>query len=241
MRLNKLCAIISTAMVLMLSLAVHASAQPAAKPDHDLCHPHGNASSPPSVFYSDRASFLACVGESITDGYTGYGDPNTPVQLSDAAMSAVLGETEYETLSCADCNLVGNVFVHGDGTNYCAGCNGNFRLTFTKTSLTSGGGVFGVAVDIVLHSSRHSSIGDVIPGEISLPGTVLIEFKGGEVRAITIPPDIGFFGPGPYFLGVTDPRGIKSLTFGIEPVPLRHLWVIDNLTIADRPHGPKTP
>src|SRR5262245_16398995 len=104
MGLSKLCAIISTATVLMLFLASHVSAQPAV--NHDLCHPHGNASSPPSIFYSDRASFLACVGESITDGYTGYGDPNTPVQLSNAAMSAVLGETEYETLSCADCNLV---------------------------------------------------------------------------------------------------------------------------------------
>ncbi len=198
------------------------------------CRPSRTASSRPTVFYSDRASFLAAVGESITDGYTGYPTGT----LSDVEMSAVIGETEYESLSCADCNLVGNVFIYGDGSDYCAGCNGNFRLSFTKTSLTSGGGVFGVGVDIVFHTSRHSSAGDVIPGEISLDGTVLIEYKNGEVRAITIPADVGFFGPGPYFLGVTDPRGIKSLTFGIEPLPLRQFWVIDNLTIAGHPSGP---
>ena len=53
-------------------------------------------------------------------------------------------------MSFQDMNLVGDVYVYGDETNYCAGCNGNFRLTFDNTSLTFNGGVFGVAVDIVL-------------------------------------------------------------------------------------------
>jgi hypothetical protein len=84
---------------------------------------------------------------------------------------------------------------------------------------------------------RHSSLGDVIPGDTVLPGTVLVEFKNGHVIAVTIPADVGFFGPKIYFLGLTDNRGIKSLTFGIEPLSLRHFWVIDDLTIAGRPKG----
>jgi len=195
------------------------------------------ANAEPFRFYSDKASFLAAVGTSITDDYSAYGIAagGTPLQLSDAQMSAVLGETVYESTSSPDLNLVGDVYAYGDKTNYCAGCNGNFRLTFRDTSLSQAGGVFGVAVNILLHTSRHSGIGDVIPGDTSLPGTVLIEFKNGEVLPITIPADVGFFGPQIYFLGVTDNRGIKSLTFGIERSA--HFWVIDDLTIAGRPKG----
>lgn len=196
------------------------------------------ANAQPFTFYSDRPSFLAAVGTSITDDYSAYGEPvGTPIQLTDAQMSAVLGETAYESTSFTDLNLVGDVYGYGDKTNYCAGCNGNFRLSFPNTSLSVAGGVFGVGVNILLHTSRHSSLGDVIPGETSLDGTVLIEFKNGEVLAVTIPADVGFFGPGIYFLGVTDNRGIKSLTFGIEPLAQRHFWVIDDLTIAGRPKG----
>jgi hypothetical protein len=59
------------------------------------------------------------------------------------------------------------------------------------------------------------------------------------VLAVTIPADVGFFGPDTFFLGLTDNRGIKSLTFGIEPLSLRHFWVIDDLTIAGRPKSPR--
>jgi hypothetical protein len=185
------------------------------------------------IFYADRASFLGAVGPSITDDYSAYtSTPESPVVLTNAAMSAVLGETSYESLSFQDLNLVGDVYVHGDGTNYCAGCNGNFRLTFDNTSLAVGGGVFGVAVDIVLHTARSAAIGDVIPGDRVADGTVLVEFTDGTVDQVTVPADIGFFGPETFFLGLTDDRGIKSLTVGIEPIPQRHRWVIDNLTIA---------
>jgi hypothetical protein len=178
------------------------------------------ANAEPFTFYPDRASFLAAVGSSITDDYTAYGvvPGAAPLQLSDAEMSAVLGETAYESTSVPDLNLVGDVYVYGDGTNYCAGCNGNFRLRFAQTSLSVGHGVFGVGVSILLHTSRHSAIGDVLPGDTVLPGTVLVEFKDGEMMAVTIPADVRFFGPEIYFLRLTDNRGIKSLTFGIEPL-----------------------
>jgi hypothetical protein len=197
------------------------------------------ANAEPFTFYADRASFLAAVGESITDDYTAYGvvPGAAPLQLTDAEMSAVLGETAYESTSIPDLNLVGDVYLYGDGTNYCAGCHGNFRLSFDNTSLSVGRGVFGVGVNILFHTSRHSSLGDDIPSDTVLPGTVLVEFKNGHVMAVTIPADVGFFGPEIYFLGLTDSRGIKSLTFGIEPLAQRHSWVIDDLTIAGRPKG----
>jgi hypothetical protein len=187
-----------------------------------------DANAGPTVFYADRAPFLAAVGPSITDDYSSYGPPGSSVQLSDAEMSAVLGETAYEAISFPNLNLVAP--FGDDGPAYCAGCNGNFRLSFDNTSFTVAGGVFGVGVTILFHTSRHSSPPDVIPGDTVLPGTVLVEFKNGEVLAVTIPADT-------FFLGLTDNRGIKSLTFGIEPLSLRHFWVIDDLTIADRPKG----
>jgi hypothetical protein len=195
------------------------------------------ANAEPFTFYADRASFIAAVGESITDDYTAYGvvPGMAPPQFTDAEMSAVLGETGYEAISFPDLNLVAP--FGDDGPAYCAGCNGNFRLSFDNTSLSVGRGVFGVGVTILFHTSRHSARGDVIPGDTVLPGTVLVEFKNGHVMAVTIPTDVGFFGPEIYFLGLTDNRGIKSLTFGIEPLSLRHFWVIDDLTIAGRPKG----
>ena len=192
------------------------------------------------ILYTDRSAFLAAVGTSITDGYTdpGYAQSaNEQGVLTDAQMSAVLGETTYRAITFPNLNLAGDVYAYGDGSNYCAGCNGNFQLGFEGTSLTVGHGIFGVGLDIVLHTSRHSSIGDVIPGEESLPGTILIEFGNRKVETYTVPPDVGFFVPEVFFFGLTDSRRISSLTIGTEPTPLRHFWVIDNLTIAARPRG----
>ena len=191
------------------------------------------AISTPTTYYSDRTTFLDSVRQSITDDFSDYTlSPDSPIQLTDDQMSAVLGETRYEAVSFPDLNLVGNVYVYGDGTNYCAGCNGNFTLYFDSTSFSRHDSVFGVAVDIVLHTSRHSSLGDVVPGDASLPGTVLINFSNGDTDTVVVPADVGFFGPQTFFLGLTDPRGIFSMTFGIEPLADRHSWVIDNLTVA---------
>jgi hypothetical protein len=193
------------------------------------------------VYYSDRGSFLASIGQSITDDYSGYAiPPDGNVVLSNAQMNSVLGEAEYQSISFENLNLVGHIYVYGDGGNYCAGCNGNFRTAFGNTSLTVNGGVFGVGVDIVYHTSRHTSIGDIDPGDRVVDGTVLVEFADASVEAVTIPADIGFFGPEVFFVGLTDPRGIKSLTFGTEPLPLRHSWTIDNLTIAAQIPEPAT-
>jgi hypothetical protein len=185
-----------------------------------------------TIQYSDRASFLNAVGQSITDDYSAYpSSSESSVRLTNAEMSAVLGETRYESLSFTDLNLVGDVYIHGDKTNYCAGCNGNFQLIFDDTSLSRRGGVFGVGLDILLHTARRNAIGDVVPGDTVADGGIRIELTDGTVKLLTIPADIGFFGPETYFLGLTDSRGIRSLTIGVEPFAERHRWVIDNLTM----------
>ena len=149
-------------------------------------------------------------------------------------MNAVLGETRYQSISFDNLNIVGNVYIYGDGTNYCAGCNGNFKLFFDNTSLTTNDGVYGIGMDIVLHTSRRSAIGDIVEGDRVVEGTILIEFSDGNFDSITVPADIGFLGPEIFFIGITNEVGIKSITVGIEPIPLRHSWVIDNLTIANQ-------
>ncbi len=180
---------------------------------------------------------MAAVGPSVTDDYSNpsYAALASPQGvLTNEQMNSVLGEARYEPITFPDQNQVGDVYVYGDGANYCSGCNGNFKLGFANTSLTVGDGVFGVGVDIVFHTSRRSSVGDVIPGQTSDEGTVMVEFKNGQVEFITIPADVGFFGPEVFFFGLTDNRGIESLTIGTEPASLRHSWVIDNLTIGGR-------
>lgn len=187
------------------------------------------------TYYSDRASFLGSSGRSITDDYSGYPYGDAPAVLTNDQMSAVLGETRYESISFDNLNIVGDVYTYGDGTNYCAGCNGNFQLFFDNTSLTANDGVYGVGMDIVLHTSRHSAIGDIIPGDSVVDGTISIEFSDGTFDSITVPADIGFFEPEIFFIGITNEVGIKSITVGVEPIALRHSWVIDNLTITPIP------
>ena len=194
---------------------------------------------PPAIaiptYYTDRTFFLDSVKKTITDDYSSYTTtPGTPVNLTDAEMSSVFGETRYESTSFSNLNLVGDIYAYGDGSNYCAGCNGNFKLFFDDTSVTKHGGVYGVGLDIVFHTSRHSSLGDVIPGDRVVDGTILVEFTDGLVETISVPADIGFFEPEVFFLGITDVRGIRSLTIGTESLPLRHSWIIDNLTIAKK-------
>lgn len=185
------------------------------------------------ILFNDRALFTDSIGTSINDDYSSYGAPvGGSVNLTNIEMSQVLGETRYESISFSDLNLVGDVYLHGDGTNYCAGCNGNFSLFFDDTSLSENGGVYGVGVDLVLHTSRRGAIGDVTTGETSVSGIVRVEYTDGQLEDLFVPADIGFFGPESYFLGIIDDRGIKSLTVGTEPLSQRHRWVIDNLTIA---------
>jgi hypothetical protein len=184
-----------------------------------------------SVFYADRVSFEQAVTETLTDDYShqGYGSG----VLTDLAMTQVYGQTTYTSISFPNFHFVTQPAYRPNETGYCSGCNGNFQLGFGETSFSKNGGVFGVALDILVHTSRRVSFGDDNPASPSYDGIIKIEFTDGTYSFATIPKDIGYYQAGNYFFGMTDSRGLKTITIGTEPNPQRHIWVIDNLTIAD--------
>ncbi len=83
--------------------------------------------------YTNRAAFEATLGTKVTDDYSSAGynpdnDVNSFDVLSNAVMSAVLGETDYTTTGLVDRNIILN-----QATNplYCAGCDGSYLVGFS--------------------------------------------------------------------------------------------------------------
>lgn len=182
-----------------------------------------------ATIYADRDSFVAAVGLSITDNFSEYGATSgTPKVLTDAQMSAVLGQTRFQALTFPNENLVGYNFSHATSYEYCAGCNGGFRMYYNATSVSTGGGVYGVGFNVDLNRSPVNEIGVGPPGT---PGTLVVAFTDGTSLDVTIPADIGFYAAGPYYVGITDPRGIASITANETGVDNRS-WIISDLTIA---------
>ena len=166
------------------------------------------------VTYTTRTDFAATLGASVTDDYSnaGYQFIN-----SNAAMNAVLGETDYRTTGFQNLNI-----VQGNDT-YCAGCNGSFELSFTTTSVGDADGVFGVGLDITGNSPQlpywaHVTLGDGTLADFALP-------------------------TGTRFFGITSTADIKSIHFGLQGggSTFDGSFAIDNLTIgasgSDAPGG----
>jgi len=153
------------------------------------------------TFYNSRATFLSQLGASVTDDYS---NPAYAFNQNNAVMSAVLGETDYFTTGFSNLNLVPNA-------NYCAGCNGSFRLDFTSTSVGGANGVFGAGVDILFDQGYFAFItyGDNTTGNI----------------------DLGAFSG---FFGVTALEDIKSIHFGLSNggTTTQVSFQVDNLTIG---------
>ena len=95
-----------------------------------------------TTVYSDQATFAAQLASSITDNYE---NPGYAFFQSDAQMTAVLGETSYTATGFANVDIVNPI---GSNHFYCAGCNGSFKLGFADTSVSAGGGVYGVGFDL---------------------------------------------------------------------------------------------
>lgn len=173
-----------------------------------------------TITHSDRATFESTLGASITDDYSasGYevGDrSNFPPIHTNAHMSAVLGETEYQSTGYLDWNII----VAADSNPYyCAGCNGSFILSFTTTSVGDGDGVFGVGFNFyfaVPTTPYHAfvTLGDLSTLDFLLPiGTS--DFSG--------------------FLGITSDAGIRSIAFGLANGGTTQdgSFSLDNLTIG---------
>ena len=163
-----------------------------------------------------RATFLGRLNTSVTDDYSALGYKSGDLtnlasfdHQSNAHMSAVLGETEYTTTGFSNTN-----FIQSPDTpdpNYCAGCNGSFRLTFTSTSVGTGNGVFGAGFDSEYTSTSYVAyvtFGDGSTTEVSLNGLA--------------------------FFGITSDKLIRSIHVGLAGglSTQSGAAVIDNLTVG---------
>ncbi|HKQ44818.1 MAG TPA: PEP-CTERM sorting domain-containing protein [Rhizomicrobium sp.] len=175
-----------------------------------------------TVTYSSQASFLAAVGSYITDDYSnpGYlksfgGPPNI---MTDAYMSSVLHETQYVATKWSNANL-----VVGSPAQpfYCTGCNGSFDLIFKTTSLSTGGGVYGVSFNYRNGFPRTTDTGF----------DFFVTFADGSswdfvppLSTSTLPND---------FFGITSDLQIADIYIGDHHTPSSNTrFLLDNLTIA---------
>ncbi|MEX8520108.1 MAG: PEP-CTERM sorting domain-containing protein [Leptothrix sp. (in: b-proteobacteria)] len=142
--------------------------------------------------YSDRSSFMSAVGTTVTDNYTnpGYAMPSGQYALSDAAMSAVVGQTTYTTTGFSNWNNVNSSLGL-----YCSGCNASFKLGFASTSVGNSSGVYGMGFDIYISHGFYAYVtyGDNSTSSLAMPYSIN---NGG-------------------FFGLTSANGIKSVNFGL--------------------------
>jgi len=160
------------------------------------------------TYYDDLAVFEAAIQFSVTDDYS---DPAYVFNQSNLVMSAVIGETDYETTGFDNWNLI----TGGGALYYCAGCNGSFQLSFTTTSVGDELGVYGVGADI-----RSNSVGT--------PYYAFITFANGATENILLP------AAGTWW-GVTAPERIESIHFGLSMgvSTTGGSFGIDNLIVAE--------
>ncbi|MCG2840288.1 PEPxxWA-CTERM sorting domain-containing protein [Sandaracinobacter sp. RS1-74] len=161
-----------------------------------------------TVIHSDRSAFTAELVSSFTDTYGAeLGYPGSFGILSNAAMSAVVGQTRYQSTGFNNHNIVVN------GT-YCAGCNGSFKLDFADTGYSKNGGVFGAGLDILANGNGLYD--------------ALVTFANGSSALY------GLSGGG--FWGITSHLGIASIAFGPEGGQSKGgYFQIDNLSIGTVP------
>jgi hypothetical protein len=179
-----------------------------------------------AITYANQASFLAAVGTTITDDYSNPGylrsfGPNPPQVMTDAYMSGVLNQTKYKTTTIPNGNIVIGPAMGGNPF-YCSGCNATYDLNFQTTSLSTGGGVFGVSFNY-----RNGGL----PGGT---GTYdfLVTFADGTFFDYTTPMTT-LSGQTPDFFGLTATQQIRDIYFGLNGKPgLGPVFHLDNLTIA---------
>ncbi len=140
-----------------------------------------------TTIHANRAAFEAELVSSFTDTYGAeLGYPTSLSILSNAAMSAVVGETKYTSTGFNNLNIVGFGY-------YCAGCNGSFKLDFTDTSFTKDGGVFGAGFDIRFNSGGSYD--------------ALVTFADGSTQLYDLTAGLGFW-------GITSNVGVATIAFG---------------------------
>jgi len=178
-----------------------------------------NTGSAAAVIYNNSGAFSAQLGASLTDTYSpaeGY----TTLIYTDAAMTAVFGQTAYHATEFTNFNLVGNIFAGDTDGEYCSACNGSFVLGFGNTSFTQGAGVFGVGFDVDYNPNSNEY--------------AFVTFADNSTLNVLLDPQ-STFGPGfvPNYFGITSDLGISSISIGaINGGVTSNTFVIDNLQIG---------
>lgn len=177
------------------------------------------------IIYSDRSTFEATLEDILIDDYSNPAYTSGDIFDSDydiftnTAMSAVFGETIYQSTGYPDWNIIASPspgeFI------YCAGCNGSFLLDFTDTSIGTPNGVYGVGLDIVESVNVYGI-------------TAFITFGDGSTANYALPDASPFW-------GITSELLISSIHFGLPDggtLVDNGRMAIDNLTIGSVAHVP---
>lgn len=179
------------------------------------------ASAAPTT-YGSRTDLLGALGLTVTDDYSnpGYSSSSSFTVLSDAQMSAVLGETDYTSTGFVDTNIVFS-------QTYCAGCNGSFRLSFTTTTVGGTDGVYGVGFDY----NNVPTFGESAPA----PYVAFVTFGDNSTAEYTLSTSDFFSSPlTPFFFGITAPELIRSIHLGLAGGGATQIggFALDNLVIG---------
>lgn len=152
--------------------------------------------------YSSRGAFEATLGTSVTDDYEnlGYRSPSTLTVFTDAAMNAVLNETRYHSITFSGNNMVWKSLTN---YQYCAGCNGEYAMDFTGTSVGTAQGVFGVGFDVLLNAPSVAN---------GLPMHALVKYGDGASEDFVLPLHEWAGEKNGFFFGVTSTSLISSIS-----------------------------
>lgn len=204
----------------------------------------GSSEARASTISLDRQSFEAQLISIIVDDYSspGYFHGNLtdlPIfdRFSDAAMSAVLGETVYQTTGWVDSDMVSNPDASANRA-YCAGCNGSFLLDFTQTSVGSSQGVFGVGFDMIRNYLLPSDVSPLPPGTLGYHA--FVTFGDGSAADFVLPLADQYTVQS--FWGITSPDLVRTIHIGLANggVTQTSAFIMDNLTIGAQAPEPTT-
>jgi MYXO-CTERM domain-containing protein len=164
----------------------------------------GEADAATPTYYNNQVTFQAGLTNSVTDPYS---DPGYVFIQNNAVMSAVLGETDYESTGHINLNIV-------SGGYYCSGCNGSFRISFLTTSVGTAQGVDAVGFTIPAHAQV-------------LPYFAYITFADGDTANVQLPAAGNFW-------GVSAPQQIANIHIGLSMggTTTDGSFGMDNLTIG---------
>lgn len=166
----------------------------------------GRAEAATPTYYNNLPAFQADITSTVTDDYS---NPGYAGNQGNAAMNAVIGETDYMTTGFANWNLIVGA------SHYCAGCNGSFELSFQTTSVGNAIGVNGVGMSVEAH-------------DVGMPYYAFITFGDGTTANIVLPAAGTFW-------GVAAPERIESIHIGLSngASTTGGYFEMDNLIIGD--------